>query len=133
MVKKRAKLLAYLRNGASTTAAVRASGIGRSTYNRAMADGRKTGKKWAPHRDFRDKVTEAIAASQVILETRMFGFTKSSWGATMAMLRARFPERWNPEVVARMAALKDEDDFDDRPLPTIAVRRERKPDAAASA
>ena len=135
MKARREKLLSYLRNGVSTNAAVRAAGIGRSTFMRAMQQGRKKGKTAAPFRDFRDQVQEAIAAAQVGLELRMRKHAETSWGATLAVLRARYPGTWNPEVVAKvMLGLQDPEDSDrDRPLPTITVRREPAPPAAEGA
>lgn len=123
METKRDTLIAYLRKGASLRAAAGASGLGVSSVMNALRLGRQ--QKRGKYRDFLDQVRTAMDQSRVLIETRLFKHTEKNARAALAMLKARYPDEWDPMWLVRM--IEAERGLEDRsttPLPTVRVRRE---------
>jgi hypothetical protein len=125
MESRRTKLFAFLRQGASLRAAAGASGLGVSSIMRAMALGRD--QKRGRYRDFREQVRRCMDESRVLLETRLFKHSATNARANLAMLKARYPEAWDPHWALRLMEL--ERDLQERGgtasnLPAMRVKRE---------
>lgn len=131
--RQRARFLRYVRAGNSIRDAAIAAGLGRSTVLDHLARGKRLQKKRKDRctpeqllvREWAAEVVQARAEAKAELVRRMNAFSRTSYRATLAILRARYPAEWNPEFMAKVMRLEADDDDSDRPLPGVSVRRER--------
>lgn len=125
---QRERLLDDLRDGIPQDIAMRACGLGRSTVLRALAAGRKKrAKKEA--RDFAESFVEAKAEGLARLHRTVVKGTKKSPALALRLLARIDPMNYNPEVMARWAAIEAglEDDASARQSRAgVTVRREKK-------
>lgn len=128
--KRQRKFLALLKEGNSVRDALRASGVASKTaYSRAMARG-KSARAPKPYRDFRAQVHAAVAESKTLLVSRWHKATAKNWRAAQALLRARYPEEFAPDLFIAKRVV-DDDEPDEQALPGIRVRRQTRDEAEA--
>jgi hypothetical protein len=126
--KQRKRLLADLRQGVPKGTAIAASGIGRSTVLRALADAKKPRAK-KELREFRDAFVEARAEGLAVLHRIVVKGARKSPALALRLLARIDPMNYNPEVMARWAAIEAglEDDASAlRSRAGVTVRREKK-------
>jgi hypothetical protein len=125
---QREKLLDDLRLGIPQNIAIIACGLGRSTVLRALADGKNKRAK-AAVREFRESYVQARAEGLAALHRRVVTGTKKSPALALRLLSKLDPMNYNPEVMARWAAIEAGLEDDASALRTragVTVRREKK-------
>lgn len=130
---QRVRFLELLTEGNSVIDAARTARLGKSTVYAAVARGKRLARRAADKcteeelamREFAAAVEQAKADAKSTLVSVVYRAARLDPGLAMRVLRARYPAEWNPEVMARIAALEQDEDAATLALPGVRVRRER--------
>ena len=88
------RLCTILRAGNYLHVALRATGLGRSTFHLWMQRGKSYGARDALFHEFREQVSRARAEGEVRNVARIAAAAAESWQAAAWLLERQYPQRW---------------------------------------